>query len=337
MKLVSIRGVHKRFDEVKVLGGIDLDLDEGEVVALLGPSGCGKTTLLRILAGLEEPDAGEVHLGGVQVAGASASVPPEQRRVGLVFQDYALFPHLTVEQNVGFGLRRLEAGERRARVQRALERVDVTALAGRYPHELSGGQQQRVALARALAPSPRLLLLDEPFSNLDASLRRRLRVELRELLGQLGVGAIFVTHDQDEALSLAARVAVMDRGAIVQIGAPRELYRRPATVAVARAVGPTNVLPGRASGGVVHCALGDLPGEGPDGEVFVIVRPESLVLGAEGVPARIVGRDYVGREEIAFALVDDDAEPLACCVDGAAELEEPCSVRLLGPAHWVRG
>jgi iron(III) transport system ATP-binding protein len=333
----SARGIHKRFGAVEVLRGVDLDVGPGEVVALLGPSGCGKTTLLRILAGLEEHEAGAVSIGDLTVSSGGTFVPPEARRVGLVFQDYALFPHLTVEDNVAFGLRGVDVDRRRQRVQEMLERVDVAAQRGRHPHQLSGGQQQRVALARALAPAPRLLLLDEPFSNLDAAIRRRLRVELRALLGDVGVAAVLVTHDQDEALGLADRVAVMDGGRIAQIDAPRAMYAEPATVAVARAVGEVNVLPGTAAGGVARCALGELAGSGPDGEVDVLVRPEMIELGADGVPAEIVARDFVGREEVVFVTVSGFDEPIACRTTGAASTTESAGLhaRVRGRVRWV--
>ena len=211
---VDVRGVHKSFGTTAVLRDVDLDVPSGSVVALLGPSGCGKTTLLRIIAGLEAPDAGEVRVGGRLLTGPATSVPPEHRRVGMVFQDWGLFPHLTVAQNVGYGLPR---GERRgARVDEALELVGLVGLGHRSPTTLSGGQQQRVALARALAPRPSVLLLDEPFSNLDAALRVQVRGEVHRLLRELGVTTVFVTHDQEEAFVLGDEVAVMSEGRVVQ-------------------------------------------------------------------------------------------------------------------------
>lgn len=294
--MIEVSRVEKRFGQTQVLRGVDLQVARAEVVALLGPSGCGKTTLLRILAGLETPDAGSVSVDGVLMASASSAIPPEKRNVGLVFQDFALFPHLRVDANVAFGLAHLARPERERAVAEALARFDLGELARRYPHELSGGQQQRVALARALAPMPRVLLMDEPFSNLDTSLRRRLRVELRQTLRQIGIATVFVTHDQDEALSLADRVAVMERGQIAQCDTPVAVYRRPRSLAVARATGQVATLPGRAQNGRVHTVLGELQGHGPDGEVTVILRPEDLSLADWGVEATVTGRDYTGAE-----------------------------------------
>ena len=294
--MIEVSRVEKRFGHTQVLRGVDLTIARSEVVALLGPSGCGKTTLLRILAGLENPDHGSVSVDGVLLASATATIPPEKRNIGLVFQDFALFPHLRVDANVAFGLTHLPRPDRAPLVARTLARFDLEDLAHRYPHELSGGQQQRVALARALAPTPRVLLMDEPFSNLDTQLRRRLRVELRQTLRQIGIATIFVTHDQDEALSLADRVAVMERGQIAQCDTPEAVYRRPQSLAVARATGQLATLPGRAKDGRVDTILGPLHGHGPDGEVTVIVRPEDLTLADTGVEATVIGRDYTGAE-----------------------------------------
>ena len=210
-------GLSKAFGDAAAVDDASFHVTAGTVLALLGPSGCGKTTTLRLIAGLDRPDAGTIVLGGSEVQGPDVSVPPERRRVGLVFQDYALFPHLDVRANVGFGLSRRNG--RAARVAETLELVGLSALASRMPHELSGGQQQRVALARALAPNPRVVLLDEPFSNLDAALRNDLRNDVRRVLRESGTTAVFVTHDQEEALSLADQVAVMIDGRVLQVGA----------------------------------------------------------------------------------------------------------------------
>jgi ABC-type Fe3+/spermidine/putrescine transport system ATPase subunit len=316
--MIAIAQVFKAFGATRVLEGVELAVQPGEIVALLGPSGCGKTTLLRAIAGLERPDRGSIRLAEQVVfqgkeCGAAIDLPPEQRGVGLVFQDFALFPHLDVRANIAFGLRRAARAEREARVAELLIQFELQALGARHPGELSGGQQQRVALARALAPRPRVLLMDEPFSNLDAGLRRRLRVDLRARLKQIGVTTVFVTHDQEEALSLADRVAVMHAGRIRQCDTPERVYREPADLAVARATGQVNLVPGRAQAGVVVSALGSHAGVGPDGDVVILARPEAFRLSdaAEGVPARVIGRDYVGAEvELWLELHGSAGEPL---------------------------
>jgi iron(III) transport system ATP-binding protein len=240
---VSLTHVSKSFGPTRAVEDVSLELRPGELVGVLGPSGCGKTTLLRLIAGFERPDAGEVVVGGRPVAAGRTFVAPEKRRIGMVFQDYALFPHLTVERNVAFGLRR--RGDERA--QRTLELVGLQHKAGRYPHELSGGERQRVALARALAPEPDVVLLDEPFSSLDATLRGDLRREVELILREAGATTLLVTHDQEEALSLVDRLAVMRDGRIVQVGAPQEVYAQPASRWAAQFVGEVNVLSGPAT------------------------------------------------------------------------------------------
>ncbi|MBC8075555.1 MAG: ABC transporter ATP-binding protein, partial [Chloroflexales bacterium] len=237
---VVCRGVHKQYGAVRAVVDVDLTLASGQLLALLGPSGCGKTTLLRLLAGFEPPDTGTISIGGRQVAGPNGLVPPEQRRVGMVFQDYALFPHLSLKENIAYGLPR--SNGRDARVAELLALVGLESLGTRSPHQLSGGQQQRAALARALAPGPAVMLLDEPFSNLDASLRRTVRSEVRRILQAAGATVLFVTHDQEEALSLADQVAVMLEGRILQVGRPATIYERPTTREVAAFVGAANFL-----------------------------------------------------------------------------------------------
>ncbi|MDW8212211.1 MAG: ABC transporter ATP-binding protein, partial [Roseiflexaceae bacterium] len=277
---IELRSVSKWFQrDTPAVDQVSLQAPRGALIALLGPSGCGKTTTLRLIAGLETPDTGEIFLAGERVAGGGAWVPPERRRVGMVFQDYALFPHLTVRENVAFGLNGRSLRERAARVDELLTLTGLADLADRYPHQLSGGQQQRVALARALAPDPQVILLDEPFSNLDAVLRKATREEVRRILRQSGATAVFVTHDQEEAFSIADLVAVMRNGAIEQIGAPHEIYLRPATRTVATFVGEANFVPAHASGRCAECVLGKVLLATPrNGPVEVMVRPEALDL-----------------------------------------------------------
>ncbi len=294
---IDARGVDKAFGRTRAVDGATLSVPHGELVALLGPSGSGKTTLLRVIAGFEEPDAGRVAIAGRAVAGDGAWVEPEHRRIGMVFQDGALFPHLTVERNVAFG------ASRRERVAECLALVGLEARAASYPHELSGGERQRVALARALAADPEVVLLDEPFASLDAGLRDALRAEVAGILREAGTSALLVTHDQAEALSLAGTVAVMREGRVEQIGTPEEIYERPQSRWVAEFLGEADVIPGTASRGMVECELGRF-GAAPElaGRVNVVIRPESVGIGtgpasghAEGV---VVARSFYGHDQL---------------------------------------
>ncbi len=291
-----------RFGDTLAVDRVDLSVPRGSLTALLGPSGCGKTTVLRMVAGLLDPDEGRIEIDGHLVTGGGVAVPPERRNVGMVFQDYALFPHLSVARNVGYGLRHLPRGRRADRVAAALSLVGMEHLGARLPTALSGGQQQRVALARALAPEPDLILLDEPFSNLDAALRTAVREEVRAILRAAQQTAVFVTHDQEEALSLADLVAVMDQGRVHQIADPQTLYTRPATRFVAEFVGEADVLPGtRAGRYLVDTPIGRLPTDRAlrAGEVTVVVRPESLALRRSGDGVGVVtGLSYFGHDQL---------------------------------------
>ena len=300
---IECAGVGKRFGAVVAVDDFALRAEPGKITALLGPSGCGKTTTLRLIAGFERPDTGTIALGDRVLSGGGRFVPPEQRRIGLVFQDYALFPNRDVAGNVAYALPR---GADRSRVRQLLELVGLEAAAGRLPHELSGGQQQRVALARALAAEPAAILLDEPFSNLDATLRDRMRREVRQILADAAATSIFVTHDQEEALSIADAVAVMRNGRIAQAGAPEEVYERPASRWVAEFLGEAEVLPGTARRGAVECPLGTLPYDpGFEGPADVILRPEAIAVSAGPTPrdaaasrATVVDRDFYGHDQL---------------------------------------
>ena len=288
--------LEKRFAGSVALDAFELEVAAGQIVSLLGPSGCGKTTALRVIAGFEDPDAGSVTIAGTDVVGPGVNLPPERRRVGMVFQDYALFPHMTVERNVGYGLDAAAA----ERTDEVLDLVGLAPMRGRLPHELSGGEQQRVALARALAPRPAVILLDEPFSNLDATLRDRMRRDLRRILKDAGATAVFVTHDQEEALAMADLVAVMRRGRVHQSGTPHQLYRTPADPWIAGFIGESEILPGTATIGRVDTPLGTFPHFSPlRGDVLVMVRPEWIqpVPSTDG-RAVVVDQEFYGHDQL---------------------------------------
>ncbi|MDJ0334422.1 ABC transporter ATP-binding protein [Salinibacterium sp. G-O1] len=329
---VELLGVVKSYGAHRALSSIDLAIRPGEFVALLGPSGCGKTTALRALSGLELVDGGRILIDGRDVA----SVPTNKRDIGMVFQSYSLFPHMTAIENVEFGLRmrRVAAGERRDRAAEALNMVGLASFAERFAHQLSGGQQQRVALARALVTRPRVLLLDEPLSALDAKVRVQLRDEIRRIQTELGITTVFVTHDQEEALAVADRVAVMRDGVIEQIGTPEELYATPSTPFVADFVGLSNRMPAELVGGkvVAHGLSMDLLGDPlPDGPVTAWVRPEDVAIASDGVPARVVSSSFLGSlRRTQVALADGSLVSIQHDVDVRPQPGERTFLRLKG-------
>jgi iron(III) transport system ATP-binding protein len=316
---VQARGLHRRFGSVVAVDGVDLDVMPGEMLTVLGPSGCGKTTMLRLIAGLDTPDSGTIDIGGRRASGPGASVPPERRRVGMVFQDVALFPHLSVRDNIGYGLRR--DPDRDVRVRELLELIDLPDAGQRMPYQLSGGMQQRVAVARALAPRPDVVLLDEPFSSLDAALRTQLRGDVREILRSSGTASVFVTHDQDEALTLGDRIAVMVRGRMEQVGPPEVVYGEPATPFVATFVGTANLVHAEERNGMAITRFGAIRLVRPAtaGPVLsrglLVLRPEHFdVLEAPDGPAeagawRVLRRRFTG-SEILYEVAAEDGERL---------------------------
>ena len=335
-KGIAAKGIHKSFGPRVVLAGVDLEVQAGTMTAVLGPSGCGKTTLLRILAGFDDPDAGVVQIGGETVAGNGTAVPAHRRQVGQMPQEGALFPHLSVARNITFGLGRAARKNTRATVEHWLGVVGLDGMADARPHELSGGQQQRVALARALAARPRVLLLDEPFAALDAGLRVRVREDIAGILRASGTTAVLVTHDQSEALSLADSVALLLDGEVAQYATPAEVYSHPANLATARFVGTTVELGGQCRSGSVRTALGThhtrLPA--PDGPVVAVLRPEQLRIGpaptgcaggtaaAQVTASRFYGADTVIHVRLA------DGSPVQLRIPGQSEVRDGDSVEI---------
>ncbi|MEA2561946.1 MAG: iron(III) transport system ATP-binding protein [Acidobacteriota bacterium] len=341
MPFLVLDGLDKSFSSNRVLRELSLEIEKGEVLALLGPSGSGKTTALRLIAGFEAPDRGRIRVDGEDVTG----LPPSRRRFGMVFQHYALFPHLTVGENVAFGLDKASKEESRRRVAEALAQVDLPGFEARRVGEISGGQQQRVALARALAPEPRVLLLDEPLSNLDPTLRERTRRELRTAIRKIGITTVLVTHEQEEAFHLGDRVAVLHGGILHQVGSPEDLYERPATRFVAGFVGRASAFPGIYEGdGKVRLPSGEAwagepatelkPGEPAE----LVVRPESLIFIPGGLPGRVTERRYAG--PVSFFLVAlDGHEVEVMAPSGAAAEGDAVSVGLgtSGPRPRIFG
>jgi iron(III) transport system ATP-binding protein len=306
---LDLREVSHRYGEILAVDRLNLAVGEGEVVCLLGPSGCGKTTVLRLAAGLEALQVGEIAIAGRKVAGGGMSSPPEARGVGLVFQDYALFPHLSVADNVAFGLKSVPAANREARVLRALGDLGMEDHAARYPHMLSGGQQQRVALARALVAGPSVVLLDEPFSGLDARLRDKVRDQTLHALMESQAATLMVTHDAEEAMFMADRIAVMCDGRILQTGTPDDLYCRPASAFVAQLFGEVNRLDGIVSGGAVDTPFGPLQAAGLEegAAAGILIRPEALHLSqdAERPRGRVITSRMLGRTSLVHLSVED--------------------------------
>ncbi len=295
---LEIRDLVVRYGQVTAVERATLDVAAGAFAALVGPSGCGKTSILRAIAGFETPAEGSISIGGVVVAADGRFVPPERRHIGMMFQEGALFPHLSVADNVAFGATRERAAE-------MLRLVGLESLAFRFPHELSGGQQQRVALARALAPSPRAILLDEPFGGLDASLRVALREEVRAILRASETTAILVTHDQEEALSIADQVSVMHRGHILQTGSARDIYDRPATLDVAALIGDANLFEAAIAAGRVATPFGALAIDAPDGACAVRIRTEDLCVVERGAPGIVVSSRFFGHDVVDEVQLDD--------------------------------
>ena len=301
-KMLVMEHISRRFGDTQALDDISFSLSPGEIICLVGQSGCGKSSLLRIIAGVDTADSGRISLNGAQVVGEGSFIEPEDRNVGFMFQDYALFPHLTVAENVAFGLKKLPRHEARACAADAISRIGIEALSDRYPHTLSGGEQQRVALARALAPKPVILLMDEPFSNLDRGLRERVREETITALRDLGTTAIMVTHDPEEALSAGDRVVLMRKGRIEQIGTGYEIYDHPNSLYAAEFLCPCNRLAGIYRDGRVETTLGAFPArlDLPAGSnALACIRPQALRLAAsgEGLPGRIMASSFLGEIE----------------------------------------
>jgi iron(III) transport system ATP-binding protein len=336
MAVVSIRGLSKQFAETAAVDNLDLEIGDGEFVSLLGPSGCGKTTTLRLLAGFLQPDAGEIRVGGQVVSSRTLLVRPERRQMSMIFQSYAIWPHMTVAQNVAYGLKfkKLPQHEAEAKVRKLLSVVHLTELKDRYSAELSGGQQQRVALARALVVEPKILLMDEPLSNLDANLREEMRFEIRRLHEEFKITTVYVTHDQAEAMATSDRIVVLDHGQLIQVGGPADIFDRPKTRFVAEFVGKANILTGSFNGdGLLQLNNGTKIRVSADSEsarsttVTVCLRPHNIILVADETEARrLAERGYnLFSGTIGRSIYFGDA------VDYTVEVSSQPSLRVIAP------
>jgi iron(III) transport system ATP-binding protein len=332
---IEFLGVEKRYGDTRAVSGLDLAIRRGELVTFLGPSGCGKTTSLRLVAGLELPSAGRILIAGRDVSRDPASA----RNVGMVFQSYALFPHMSVLDNVAYApvIRGGDRAAARTRAREILAMLGLDGLEARLPAELSGGQQQRVAVARAIVQQPDVLLFDEPLSNVDAKLRRRVRAEIRDLQRRFGLTAVYVTHDQEEALAVSDRIVVMDHGRIAQIGTPHEVYDRPNSRFVADFIGDANLIEGAVAGGTFRAADLALPMEGPDGPALVSVRPERIALEAPGAGpvGRIDSATYLG-SRVEYLVATGFGALLVSVPAGDARPLEPGAAVTVTIRHWVR-
>lgn len=339
--ILSLNGIQRQFGETVAVDNVDLSVCKGELLTLLGPSGCGKTTTLRMIAGLEEPDSGTIQLGNRRIAGPDTFIPPEQRDIGIVFQEFALFPHLSAAENIAFGLDDWPADDRASRVDELLDLVGLSDFGDQRPGELSGGQRQRIALARSLAVEPDVLLLDEPFSNLDVDLRVHMREEVRRILKDAGVTAISVTHDQEEALSISDRVAVMHNGMIEQIGSPETVFQHPTSRFVAGFLGHASFLSAYVAGDIVETGIGrigrdQIHGLAPEYDymqIDVMVRPDDVIANPRSDPTLANGtvtyRRYLG-PTVLYRIELDSGDTVECMHNHSDELslDQPVSVEL---------